>query len=91
MPSSATPRLIQSRPILSRSLEARTTTLPPSVNFRALLSKFSSAWRTLVRSACIDPRSSGQSSRMASPAFSAIGSTVSITPRTIDATSKVSG
>src|SRR5262249_58127189 len=59
MPVSETANVSHSAPSID-SRRATSRIVPCSVNLQALLSRLNSAWRTLVRSACMAPRSSGQ-------------------------------
>ena len=88
MPVSLTRKVTQPPSPSSRATSRRT--VPPSVNLQALERRLNRLWRTLVRSACMPPRSSGQwtSSRLAF--FWASGWIVVTTSRIMSGTSKVS-
>ena len=74
----------------SGSRATASVTVPFSVNLAALLSRFSSIWRTRVTSECMLPRSGAILSSRRLPFLVTSVSTVAATSRTVAATSKSS-
>ena len=79
MPVSETANVSQSSGLALRRVRL---IVPWSVNLAAFESRLNSVWRTLVWSACIAPRSSGQATTSVLPFFSTSGWTIAATSRT---------